>query len=81
MLSHTFAKLIARRIQNQMNSIPITYSITMSIGRDAGNASMHRHQHSVWAEDDWNAAAEAMQTVLNTAELDGGLALLAPVPR
>lgn len=37
--------------------IPVTISLALAAGQDAGNRSMRAAGRSAWSEDDWNAAA------------------------
>ena len=59
-------------MEKKMTNISMNHTIAMSIGRDAGNASMRRNQRSAWAEDDWNAAAEAVSRIFQAVGWDEG---------
>ena len=46
----------------------ITPAIAYAAGRDAGNASMRKANRTTWDEDDYNAAAETTNRLLDLIE-------------
>jgi len=46
----------------------ITYRLAHAAGWDAGNRSMREAGRTTWNDDDWNAAAEVTNRLLDAME-------------
>lgn len=44
--------------------MPVTHTLAMAAGRDAGNRSMRAAGRTSWSREDWNAAAAVTRKML-----------------